>query len=229
MHNHFSVFFLDADCRSTDKCCNNGCANICVSMQTNTNQNNAEESEKLLVKVRLNDQVVLTCGSIPTLEEIASVAWSKDSKSVLQTNAALQNRIQILTNGSLLIIGARPEDEGEYTCSFAVRTTSELVTKRRTIEVFEPASIQPGTRQVIATVNRPAILDCNARGIPAPTVTWWKDKRMLPKSSTRYNQNPDNHQLRINSVSSSDAGVYYCQAYNEHGNFYSFFFLIDFA
>ena len=37
-------------------------------------------------------------------------------------------------------------------------------------------------------------------------MTWWKDKRILPTQSSKYTQNLDNYQLRINSVSSLDAG-----------------------
>lgn len=74
----------------------------------------------------------------------------------MQTTSAL--RIQILANGSLLIIQTKPEDNGEYTCSYAKRETSELVTKKRIIEVYDPVSILPGPRQIIATLNHPSIL-----------------------------------------------------------------------
>ena len=230
---------IDADCRGADKCCNNGCANVCVSVQTNREEN-SDESEKLSLKVKLNDQAVLNCGLIPAQTEV-SVAWNKDSRPVLQSVAAQQNRIQLLTNGSLRIIMTRPEDQGEYTCSYAKRETSELVTKRRSIEVYDPVSILPGPAQVIVRLNQPAILSCNARGVPAPTVTWWKDKRILPTQSSKYSQNPENYQLRINSVTNADAGglknlesldfakhfltplilffpgLYYCQAHNDYG------------
>ena len=105
----------------------------------------------------MNEQAILNCGLIPAKTEV-SVAWNKDNRPVLQTTSALQNRIQILANGSLLIIQTRPEDNGEYTCSYAKRETSELVTKRRIIEVYDPVSIVPGTRQVIATLNQPSVL-----------------------------------------------------------------------
>ena len=195
---------IDADCRGADKCCNNGCANVCVPVQTNREEN-SDESDKLSIKVKLNDQAVLNCGLIPAQTEV-SVAWNKDGRPVLQSVAAQQMRIQLLTNGSLLLMMTRPEDQGEYTCSYAKRETSELVTKKRIIEVYDPVSILPGPRQVIATLNRPAVLSCNARGIPAPLVTWWKDKRILPTQSSKYLQNPENYQLRINSVTNEDAG-----------------------
>lgn len=207
---------IDADCRGTDKCCNNGCANVCISIQTNNREENSEESEKLSLKFKLNDKAVLNCGGIPSKTEV-SVAWNKDKRPILQTEAALQNRIQLLPNGSLLIVQTRPEDKGEYTCSFANRETSELVTKRRIIEVYDPVSILSGPKQVIATLNQPAILECNAKGLPLPFVTWWKDKKILPTQSSKYSQNLENYQLKINSVSSSDEGVYYCQAHNDHG------------
>jgi len=210
---------IDADCRSTDKCCNNGCANVCINVQTNTENredNNSEESGKLSIKAKLNEQTVLNCGIMSAQKEV-SVAWNKDNRPILQTQAALQNRVQILSNGSLLIIATRPEDNGEYTCSYAKRETSELVTKRRTLEVFDPVSILPGPRQVIATLNQPTVLECNARGIPRPTVTWWREKKMLPMNSVKYSQNPDNYQLRINSVSNLDSGIYTCQASNDYG------------
>ena len=151
---------IDADCRGTDKCCNNGCANICASVQSSSDLNregNSEESERLSLKVKLNDQIVLNCGLMPAQTEV-SVAWNKDSRPVLQSEGAMQNRIQLLTNGSLFILTIRSEDKGEYTCSYAKRETSELVTKKRVIEVYDPVSILPGPRQVIATLNQPSVL-----------------------------------------------------------------------
>ncbi|KAK4336726.1 hypothetical protein RND71_043627 [Anisodus tanguticus] len=208
---------VDADCRGTDKCCNNGCANICFNLQPSLqNKNDAEESDKVKVLAKLNERVILNCGSLPAKTEV-SVAWLKDNKSVLQQLAAIENRLQILNNGSLLIHNLSVDDSGDYSCSYAKRETSELVTKVRELEVYEPVSILYGPKQVIATPNQYAILECNARGLPKPTITWWKDKKMLPTSSNKYTQNLENYQLKINSVSNSDAGVYYCQAHNDHG------------
>lgn len=150
---------IDADCRGTDKCCNNGCATVCTSIQFDFDErvDNSEESERLIQKAKLNDRTILNCGLIPAKTEV-SVAWSKDNRPIIQTLPAQQNRIQVLSNGSLLIIQTRPEDNGEYTCQYAKRETSELVTKRRIIEVYDPVSILPGPRQVIATLNQPSIL-----------------------------------------------------------------------
>lgn len=43
---------IDADCRGTDKCCSNGCASVCASIQPINEiiEDTSEESEKLTQK-----------------------------------------------------------------------------------------------------------------------------------------------------------------------------------
>ena len=69
---------------------------------------------------------------------------------------------------------------------------------------------------VIVSLGSPTILNCYAYGFPFPSVTWWKEKNLLPYKTTEYTVNKD-HSLLIHSLKLSNLGVYTCQAYNGHG------------
>lgn len=79
-----------------------------------------------------------------------------------------------------------------------------------------PASIRPGPQRVIAQLNFPTYLQCDATGYPEPNVSWWRGVTMLPFNSLKYLKFV-NHTLMIRRVESRDEGTYRCQAYNQIG------------
>lgn len=69
---------------------------------------------------------------------------------------------------------------------------------------------------VVVTLGAPAILQCYAVGWPRPGVTWWRGDRMLPLSSSQFEQRRD-FSLLIRSITLRNLGAYVCQAYNGLG------------
>lgn len=69
---------------------------------------------------------------------------------------------------------------------------------------------------VVVTLGAPAILQCFAYGYPSPTVTWWKEEKLLDINSENYEQRRD-HSLIVRRVSLRLLGPYTCQAYNGLG------------
>lgn len=62
----------------------------------------------------------------------------------------------------------------------------------------------------------PARLLCEARGVPAPDITWFKDGAPLPPSpEAAYTRG--GRQLQLGRAQGSDAGIYTCQASNPVG------------
>lgn len=57
---------------------------------------------------------------------------------------------------------------------------------------------------------------CEARGVPAPDITWFKDGALLPPS-TGVVHTRGGRQLQLERAQGSDAGVYTCRASNPVG------------
>lgn len=119
----------DADCRDDDKCCNNGCANVCANPEgkeqtfatttsprvifpyepypEGTRKDPFEEAESV---IRAGTDVTLDCSQSTDHGKYAS--WSKDGHPLL-----INTKMQILSNGSLKIATVESEDAGTYACS----------------------------------------------------------------------------------------------------------------
>lgn len=72
---------------------------------------------------------------------------------------------------------------------------------------------QPAT---VVSLGSSTYLQCFAYGYPNPTVTWWKEDKILPPQSDQYELRRD-HSLAIFRVSVRSLGPYTCQAYNGLG------------
>lgn len=83
--------------------------------------------------------------------------------------------------------------------------------------IKRPAEIIYDTvSSVVVTLGAPTILQCYAYGYPNPTVTWWKEDKVLPTQSEQYEQRRD-HSLAVYYVNMKALGPYTCQAYNGLG------------
>lgn len=72
------------------------------------------------------------------------------------------------------------------------------------------------TGEVAAMEGHAVRLLCEARGTPAPDVTWFKDGVLLP-TSPEVVYTRGGRQLQLSRAQSSDAGVYTCKASNPVG------------
>ena len=81
-----------------------------------------------------------------------------------------------------------------------------------------PAQVlRPPEEEVpIADLGGPAVVRCHAYGWPPPVITWWRERRLLPRSSGQYRQQRHGR-LRVAVVRLADLGGYTCQAYNGRG------------
>ncbi len=120
----------DADCRGDDKCCHNGCAHICVLPEggdrssTTTpaprvvfpyepypSGNRGDTSEETEITAISGTDVTLECTQSTQYGRHAS--WSRDGQPLYFVN----DKVQLLQNGSLRISGVDNEDAGTYACS----------------------------------------------------------------------------------------------------------------
>lgn len=71
-------------------------------------------------------------------------------------------------------------------------------------------------KDLVVSLGSRAELHCYAVGYPYPSVTWWRENKMLAFKTEQLEQTQD-HTLLIHTIRLSDLGLYTCQAYNGVG------------
>uniref|UniRef100_A0A8C3KBL6 Ig-like domain-containing protein n=1 Tax=Calidris pygmaea TaxID=425635 RepID=A0A8C3KBL6_9CHAR len=132
--------------------------------------------------------------------------WLKDGQPV-------SGHYSVQADGSLHMDQVSQGDAGRYTCE----VINALGSHRQDVSlvIHVPPSIELGPVLVTATEGADVTLQCNATGVPPPTVTWAKGTEPI-SPSPRYHLDPDGT-LLIPSSSPGDAGTYFCTATNAAG------------
>ncbi|XP_004688211.1 PREDICTED: hemicentin-1 [Condylura cristata] len=155
-----------------------------------------------------NRQVTLECKSDAVPPPV--ITWLKNGERLQATP-----RVRILSGGRYLQINnADLSDTANYTCvasNIAGKTTREFV-----LTVNVPPKIKSGPQSLVIHLNKSAVLECFAEGVPAPRITWRKDGAVLSGNHARYSI-LENGFLHIRSAHVTDAGRYLCMATNVAG------------
>ncbi|KAM3620522.1 uncharacterized protein V6R79_024924 [Siganus canaliculatus] len=143
-----------------------------------------------------------------------TIQWYKDRKLVFlgDPNLEVSNMGQVLT-----IKNARLGDKAQYQCS--VLNSAGKQSKDFNLSVYVPPSIRGGnlTTEVIALLDMPVTLECEARGVPPPTITWQRNSETV--LSTHQAQYVERGQhLKIPRAQAADAGRYTCRVTNVAGS-----------
>ncbi|XP_029819877.1 hemicentin-1, partial [Manacus vitellinus] len=160
------------------------------------------------VSVLQNRQVILECKSdaVPP----PTVSWLKNGVLLEGTP-----RVRILSGGRYLQINnADLGDTASYTC--VARNVAGEVTREFLLTVHVAPTIRSGPQTAVVHINASALLECAARGVPAPRVTWRKDGAVFTGNNTRYSLLEDGS-LHIPSAQVADTGRYVCMATNSAG------------
>ncbi|CAL1266786.1 unnamed protein product [Larinioides sclopetarius] len=104
----------DADCRGDHKCCNNGCAKICVPLDSATRDLLIEPAHIIpgpnVAEGYIGEPIELPCNAVGWPKPI--VTWWRDI-----TMLPLSNRqYELLSSYALLIRSVAFEDAGQYSC-----------------------------------------------------------------------------------------------------------------
>ncbi|KAG5850585.1 hypothetical protein ANANG_G00084020 [Anguilla anguilla] len=157
------------------------------------------------VSAILNQEVSLECKvkGVP----FPTIQWYKDRKPVFlgDPNLELMNGGQVLR-----IKSARLGDQARYQCS--ATNAAGKQSKDFSLSVHVPPSIKGGnvTTEATALLNSAVTLECEARGVPFPAVTWYKNGQVI--ISNRQALYVDRGQfLKIPLAQVSDAGQYTCR------------------
>ncbi|CAG04226.1 unnamed protein product [Tetraodon nigroviridis] len=150
-------------------------------------------------------RLVLECvaSGIPTPQ----VTWAKDGQDLRYVN----NTRFLLSN--LLIDAVGESDSGTYACQAdngILASASAMVLYN--VQVSEPPQVTVELQQVYGGTVR---FTCQARGKPAPSVTWLHNARPL-SPSPRHRLT--SRMLRVSNVGLQDEGLYQCMAENGVGS-----------
>ncbi|XP_014802303.1 PREDICTED: hemicentin-1 [Calidris pugnax] len=159
--------------------------------------------------VVVNNPIHLECRA--SGNPLPVITWYKDNRPLTSSSSATSlNRGQVLQ-----IEGAQISDTGIYKC-VAVNTagTAELF---YSLQVHVPPSISDGSDTVTVVVNNLVRLECEARGIPAPILTWLKDGSPVSSFSNGLQVLSGGRVLALSSAQISDTGKYTCVAVNAAG------------
>ncbi|XP_061594740.1 hemicentin-1 [Cololabis saira] len=164
------------------------------------------------ISVTLKQAITLECkaqGSpFPTIQ------WYKDRKPVFLGDPNLE----VSRRGQLLKIkSARLGDQARYQCS--VTNAAGKESRDFNLSVHVPPSIKGGnsTTEVTALLDTMVTLECEARGVPLPAITWYRKGEVV--LSTRQTQYADRGRfLKIPRVQASDAGQYICKVTSVAGS-----------
>ncbi|XP_075415669.1 hemicentin-2 [Tenrec ecaudatus] len=156
-------------------------------------------------------QVELECrtSGVP----IPQVEWTKDGQPIVLGDP----HIQLQEGGQLLrITSSHLRDEGRYQC--VAFSAAGQQAKDFQLRVYSRPTIWGSneTSEVAVMEGHPVRFLCEARGVPAPDITWLKDGTPLP-ISTEAVYSRGGRQLQLATARDSDAGVYTCQASNAAG------------
>ncbi|XP_070618264.1 immunoglobulin superfamily DCC subclass member 4 isoform X2 [Erythrolamprus reginae] len=198
-----------------------------LSCGSGTGQVTLNPSEMLELSCSLFPEVNplrLGLRSFPSSEQFSNITWKKNGHLLRE-----EDNLRVLPNGSLLIASTEAvvkhdnrsggsNMEGNYSCTtqgpFGSITGQTLMLRESTLPPFfqhpEPQSVPE---------NGMARFECRIKGLPAPVITWEKDKEAVP-SEPRFIVLP-NGVLQITDVQKGDAGAYRCLAANSVGRHYS--------
>ncbi|XP_023195302.1 hemicentin-1 [Xiphophorus maculatus] len=164
------------------------------------------------VSAILKQELTLECkvhGSpFPTIQ------WYKERKLVFLGDPNLE----VINNGQLLRIkSARLGDQGRFQCS--VINTAGKQSKDFNLSVYVPPAIIGGnlTTDVTALLDTMVTLGCEVRGVPHPTITWYRRGEAI-MSSRQAQYLEKGIRLKIPRVQASDAGQYTCNVNNVAGS-----------
>ncbi|MXQ87588.1 hypothetical protein E5288_WYG017782 [Bos mutus] len=142
---------------------------------------------------------------------LAAITWYKDNRPLSDSSS-----VTFLNRGQIINIeSAQITDAGIYKC---VAINSAGATELfYSLQVHVPPSIFGSNNMVAVVVNNLVRLECEARGIPAPSLTWLKDGSPVTSFVNGIQVLSGGRILALTSAQISDTGRYTCVAVNAAG------------
>ncbi|KAL5019791.1 hypothetical protein ScPMuIL_002683 [Solemya velum] len=165
---------------------------------------------------RIRCKVVDTVGDVTPAND-QPFSWEYFGKAP-ELYRQLQGKIAEITSNeqsTFMISNSDNRIAGEYTCIYSYRSGATVKTIKRTETISAPPSIGGINGFLAYAENDNMEVTCMVYGYPVPSVTWYKDGKLVTSNSrikmVSENGNLD-HKLQITDVRSSDHGTYQCRA-----------------
>uniref|UniRef100_A0A8C2K6M7 Leucine-rich repeats and immunoglobulin-like domains 2 n=1 Tax=Cyprinus carpio TaxID=7962 RepID=A0A8C2K6M7_CYPCA len=141
------------------------------------------------------------------------IAWQKDGG--INFPAARERRMHVMPDDdTFFIANVKTEDMGVYSCT--AKNEAGSLSTNATLTVLETPSFQRPLEDRNVARGETAVLQCIARGSPAPRLNWTKDDAPLVLTERHFFA-AANQLLIIVDASPADAGKYTCIMSNTLG------------
>ncbi|XP_075436193.1 LOW QUALITY PROTEIN: protein sidekick-2-like [Ascaphus truei] len=162
---------------------------------------------------------VVTGTSEVTMECVANarpliklnIVWKKDG-AVLNSGVSDYSRKLTILNPAL-------GDAGYYSCEATLRSSSvPPVSAGAFLHVLEPPQfVKEPDRHLTAEMEKLVDIPCQAKGVPQPSITWYKDADLIDvRKEARFRLSGGGN-LRISGLIPDDTGMFQCFAGNDAG------------
>ncbi|KAJ7422467.1 Protein sidekick-2 [Willisornis vidua] len=139
------------------------------------------------------------------------IVWKKDGVPVSSGISDYSRRLTIL-HPTL-------SDSGYYACEAVLRSSSvPPVTAGAFLSVLEPPQfIKEPERHITAEMEKVVAIPCQAKGVPPPEMTWYKDAALIHLEKLSRFQLLEDGSLQISGLVPDDTGMFQCFARNAAG------------
>ncbi|XP_078144162.1 neural cell adhesion molecule L1.1-like [Centroberyx gerrardi] len=153
----------------------------------------------------------LTLECIPKGLPTPKVEWKKKDGNLDETSGQVENYDRRLHFESIA-----QEDDGEYECRASNTQGSTAHSFTVTVEA-EPYWVKE-PQNLLYAPGETVRLDCQAEGIPTPTITWSINGEPIAEVDDDPRRSVSGGVLILRDVEFADTAVYQCEATNKHGN-----------
>ncbi|XP_017335165.1 leucine-rich repeats and immunoglobulin-like domains protein 2 isoform X1 [Ictalurus punctatus] len=190
---------------------NNFCANYSTEAKVTVNELPSFLKTPMDLTIRTGTVARLECaaeGHPPP-----QIAWQKDGG--INFPAARERRMHVMPeDDTFFIANVKAEDMGVYSCT--AKNEAGSLSANATLTVLETPSFQRPLEDRTVARGETAVLQCIARGSPAPRLNWTKDDGPLLLTERHFFA-AANQLLIIVDARSADAGKYTCIMSNTLG------------
>ncbi|KAL0994526.1 hypothetical protein UPYG_G00123500 [Umbra pygmaea] len=141
--------------------------------------------------------------------------WEEDN---VFFKTGLRDRVSILVDGSLIIIGVKPEDAGRFTCSPS-NSLGRPPSASAQLTVQYPARVKDMPPGIYVAIGLPGFIRCPVDANPPVTlVKWTKDGNPLRIEKYPGWSQMEDGSIRVAEVTEDSLGTYTCMPYNALGS-----------